>query len=161
MDEFIKQGHWWWLLVVPVATGVFALGGSWLGAWLGRATEHKQWIRDNKQKAYTRFLSATTDAASNAFRADRKYAEEVMLALDEVRLCGSAGVLKAAEKIKAQVLLNNRIAKDRPFMLTEPDANEEGLKRTERELSKGIVDLLKLGDTFTKEARKDTGTATN
>lgn len=59
MDEFIKQGHWWWLLIVPVATFVFALAGSWWGANLGKITEHKQWLRNQKQAAYQRFVRAT------------------------------------------------------------------------------------------------------
>ncbi|MFS0717123.1 hypothetical protein ABC337_13840 [Arthrobacter sp. 1P04PC] len=57
MDELIKQGQWWWLLL-PVATGAFALGGSWLGAHLGRRTEHSQWLRNEKRKAYHEFLKS-------------------------------------------------------------------------------------------------------
>lgn len=57
MDELIKQGQWWWLLV-PLATGLFALGGSWLGAHLGRRTEHSQWLRNEKRKAYHEFLKS-------------------------------------------------------------------------------------------------------
>ena len=59
MDELIKQGQWWWLLV-PLGTGVFALVGSWLGAKLGQKTEHKQWLRNEKQKEYVAAIAATT-----------------------------------------------------------------------------------------------------
>lgn len=56
MDEWIKQGHWWWLLVVPIATGVFALLGSWLGSRLARRSEQTQWTRNKKQEAYADFI---------------------------------------------------------------------------------------------------------
>ncbi|MGM7777918.1 hypothetical protein ACSVHC_18130 [Arthrobacter sp. KNU-44] len=52
MDELIKQGQWWWLVSVPVLTGVFALFGSWWGSKLGKNTEHWQWLRNEKQKEY-------------------------------------------------------------------------------------------------------------
>lgn len=55
MDELVKQGQWWWLLI-PLGTGVFALIGSWLGSFLGRTTEHKQWLRNQKQEAYSEFM---------------------------------------------------------------------------------------------------------
>lgn len=50
MDELIK------LLAVPVLTGLFALGGSWWGSRLGKNTEHAQWLRNSREKAYVRFL---------------------------------------------------------------------------------------------------------
>lgn len=52
----IKQGQWWWLLAVPVLTGAFALFGSWWGSRLGKNTEHSQWLRNAKDKAYVEFL---------------------------------------------------------------------------------------------------------
>ncbi|MFJ6536746.1 hypothetical protein ACIQH5_10975 [Paenarthrobacter sp. NPDC091711] len=52
MDELIKQGQWWWILV-PVLT---ALAGAWVGARLTRTTEHKQWLRNQKVEAYTNIL---------------------------------------------------------------------------------------------------------
>lgn len=58
MDEWIRQGHWWWLLVVPLATGVFALFGSWLGSMLGKTTEHDQWLRNQRMQNYMDFMEA-------------------------------------------------------------------------------------------------------
>lgn len=49
------------LVSVPILTGVFALGGSWFGSWLGRKNEHKQWLRNQSQSAYSEFLG-TFDA---------------------------------------------------------------------------------------------------
>ncbi|MEW1821747.1 hypothetical protein AB0323_13325 [Arthrobacter sp. NPDC080031] len=56
MDELIKQGQWWWLLVVPIATGSLALLGSWLGSRLGKTTEHEQWLRNEKIETYSEYL---------------------------------------------------------------------------------------------------------
>ncbi|MBT2522758.1 hypothetical protein [Arthrobacter sp. ISL-28] len=64
MDDLIRQGQWWWLLV-PLGTGLFALIGSWVGSTLGKATEHWQWLRNEKQKEYVAAvgsLSAAVDA---------------------------------------------------------------------------------------------------
>jgi hypothetical protein len=46
MDEFLK-------VIVPVAA---ALVGIFLGARLGRTTEHRQWLRNQKIEAYTSIL---------------------------------------------------------------------------------------------------------
>ncbi|PNH86114.1 hypothetical protein [Arthrobacter sp. AFG20] len=48
----------WLLLGVPFLTGGLALLGSWYGSWLGRKTEHQQWLRNQKQTAYSEFLGA-------------------------------------------------------------------------------------------------------
>ncbi|UKA61377.1 hypothetical protein [Arthrobacter sp. FW306-04-A] len=56
MDELINQGQWWWLLVVPVATGVLALFGSWWGSRLGKTTEHTQWLRNEKIETYSQYV---------------------------------------------------------------------------------------------------------
>ncbi|MFE4078201.1 hypothetical protein [Paenarthrobacter sp. YIM B13468] len=57
MDELIKQGQWWWPFFVPIATGILAMLGSWLGSRWGKTTEHKQWLRNKKMEAYSDFLS--------------------------------------------------------------------------------------------------------
>ncbi|UVJ37991.1 hypothetical protein [Arthrobacter sp. CJ23] len=56
MDELIKQGQWWWPFLVPVATGILAVAGSWFGTKLGKTTEHDQWLRNQKIEAYTNVL---------------------------------------------------------------------------------------------------------
>jgi hypothetical protein len=48
----------WLLISVPIVAGVFALIGSWLGSRLGRSTEHQQWLRNQKQAAYSELLGA-------------------------------------------------------------------------------------------------------
>lgn len=54
MDELIKQGQWWWL-VLPA---VLALFGSWLGALFGKTSEHAQWLRNQKLESYTTYVNA-------------------------------------------------------------------------------------------------------
>lgn len=67
MDEFVKQGHWWWLLIVPVATFVFALLGSLWGSNLGKITKHKQWFRNQKQAAYQKFVAIAQANSHNVY----------------------------------------------------------------------------------------------
>lgn len=58
MDELIRQGQWWWPFLVPVATGVLALAGSWAGSKWGKTAEHKQWRRNQRQEAYLGLFGA-------------------------------------------------------------------------------------------------------
>ncbi|MFD5277527.1 hypothetical protein ACFWIX_08205 [Pseudarthrobacter sp. NPDC058362] len=44
------------LIFVPILAGGFALAGSWFGSWLGRKNEHGQWLRNQRQAAYSEFL---------------------------------------------------------------------------------------------------------
>lgn len=44
------------LVCVPVVTGVLALLGSWFGSRLGRINEYRQWLRNQKQAAYSELL---------------------------------------------------------------------------------------------------------
>lgn len=48
----------WLLVAVPILTGGFALAGSWYGSRLGRKNEYQQWLRNQKQAAYSEFLGA-------------------------------------------------------------------------------------------------------
>lgn len=56
MDGLIKEGQWWWAFLVPLATGLLALLGSWLGTKWGKTTEHQQWLRNQKIEVYTNLL---------------------------------------------------------------------------------------------------------
>lgn len=60
MDELIEQGQWWWVFAVPIATGMLAVLGSFLGTRFGKSAEHKQWVRNQKMKSYTEYLDACT-----------------------------------------------------------------------------------------------------
>lgn len=55
MEELIKQGQWWWPYLVPTLTGIFAL---WIGTKFGKATEHSQWLRNEKRQAYQKYLQS-------------------------------------------------------------------------------------------------------
>jgi hypothetical protein len=46
------------LISVPILTGGFALAGSWFGSRLGRKNEHEQWLRNQRQAAYSEILGA-------------------------------------------------------------------------------------------------------
>lgn len=46
------------LAFVSILTGAFALGGTWLGSRLGRTNEHKQWLRNQRQTAYSEMMGA-------------------------------------------------------------------------------------------------------
>lgn len=48
----------WLLITVPILAGTFALIGSWFGSRLGRRNEHQQWLRNQKQSAYSEVLGA-------------------------------------------------------------------------------------------------------
>ncbi|MDR6637517.1 hypothetical protein [Paenarthrobacter nitroguajacolicus] len=56
MDELLRQGQWWWLLVPIAAAVVGTVAGVWIGARLSKTTEHEQWLRNQKIDSYTNFL---------------------------------------------------------------------------------------------------------
>lgn len=65
MDKLVEAGQWW-LLLIPLGTGVCALLGSWLGASLARHSERKQWTRNRKQEAYALFIGRAGFTANDA-----------------------------------------------------------------------------------------------
>lgn len=87
----------------PIIAAVFALIGSFLGSWLTRTREHKQWHRDEKKKAYTEYLTKLDelekdlDADAQAVGADRLLA--ITAARSAIRLFGSASVRRIARDV--------------------------------------------------------------
>jgi hypothetical protein len=49
-------------LLIAVVSGIFALLGAFIGAWLTRTTDHKKWLRERRSEAYTRFLDLLSKA---------------------------------------------------------------------------------------------------
>ncbi|MDP9885501.1 hypothetical protein J2W21_003024 [Sinomonas atrocyanea] len=60
-DAAMSATDWIQLAAVPVLTGLFALLGGWLGSKIGKATEHQQWLRNQKHEAYVSFLNEARD----------------------------------------------------------------------------------------------------
>lgn len=73
MDQLISQGHWWQLFPVPLVTFIFAVAGSWWGSRLGRTTEHKQWLRNEKLNVYKELHRASEDIMRAFSRAPYEY----------------------------------------------------------------------------------------
>jgi hypothetical protein len=44
------------LVIVPVVSGLFALLGGFVGAWLARRTEYEKWLRQERSAAFAEFL---------------------------------------------------------------------------------------------------------
>lgn len=43
-------------ILVAVVSGLFALLGGFIGAWLARRTEYEKWIRQERSNAFSEFL---------------------------------------------------------------------------------------------------------
>lgn len=104
MDELIKQGQWWWLLIVPVATGGLALFGSWWGSRLGKSTEHEQWLRNEKVETYSQYLETIRlgDILLNSVGSGVKNVSDVLESRDHtggsrLRLISPKSVREATE----------------------------------------------------------------
>lgn len=83
MDEFVRQGQW---LAVPVTTFVLAALGSLWGSRLGKVTEQKQWLRNQKQVAYQKFAALVQVNARTVYlgMSEDKFAEN--LELEDTRM---------------------------------------------------------------------------
>lgn len=132
MDELVKQGQWWWLLI-PLGTGVFALFGSWLGASLARWSEQKQWTRNKKQEAYADFIGHMRITQQEPYPAifdmvgeplpvhieDAESAEERLRAYWQLELISDEAVAGAARELMEDLDIYHRMLK-----------NSHGLLRT-------------------------------
>ena len=160
MDELIKQGQWWWLLI-PLGTGLFALGGSWLGAFLGRSYEHEQWLRDRKQAAYAEFLSAIVEATSTLHPAieAREAQRRATVALSQIRLTGAQSVTAAAVALSGPVSDIHQLSSNRRGMIElDYSANETEIHAIGPRIEKANDEVQILTQVFVKAARLDVGT---
>jgi hypothetical protein len=79
-------------LLVPVVAGVFVVLGALIGAFLARSNEHRQWLRNEKLKAYQKFVETfagapLTNGLSIIGYDDREAAEVVAAYEDMYRVC--------------------------------------------------------------------------
>jgi hypothetical protein len=79
-------------LAVPVVAGVFVVLGAMIGAFLSRSNEHRQWLRNEKLKAYQeyvdRFGGAPLSTAFGIIGYDEREGPEVIAAYEEMyRIC--------------------------------------------------------------------------
>ncbi len=60
------------------SSGLFALLGVWLGAWLVRRTEYEKWRRQNQSETFAHFLNMLSDAQHQAIDAfhDKSLSEQ-------------------------------------------------------------------------------------
>jgi hypothetical protein len=136
----------WLLIVVPVLTGGFALAGSWYGSLLGRNNEHKQWLRNQKQSAYSEFLGAF-DALyleTGLSKVEDQAVQELLFSL--VAKQGRLSVVGAPEVTK----LSDRLV-DESWAMAQaargigPDAgNRFGLRETAKETGSELLEGTRL-----------------
>ncbi|THJ67392.1 hypothetical protein E8P82_04605 [Arthrobacter echini] len=90
-------------LVIALLAAGAALGGSLLGSFLTRTTEHKQWHRNEKNQAYIEYLikldelEKDLDTNVQAVGSDRLLA--ITAARSAIRLFGSATVRRLARDV--------------------------------------------------------------
>lgn len=104
----------WLLITVPILAGVFAMVGSWFGSRLGRKNEHQQWLRNQKQAAYSEVLGAfdvlyletgrsqvDADIHANLFSLVAKQSRLSVIAPSRVRTLSDRLVDQAWEMVQA------------------------------------------------------------
>lgn len=115
-------------LTVPILTGLLALFGSWVGSFLGRTTEHKQWKRNQKVETYMDFLEVARplDSESLIGTNAREGVDSLHHHLLRIRILGSSSVIDAAHKVQASMRQITDYAKD--IINDEPMTEEEETK---------------------------------
>lgn len=162
MDELIKQGQWWWPFLVPIATGLLALLGSWVGTKLGKATEHAQWLRNERVRVYVDFLaevkeeiwklqtSPSPQSVPFSFPVDR---------LARIDIVGSNTVREAAVEYarhkNSYELARSALAAE-GGILEIPGPNRARITDEYAQAHKRLIDL---GESFVRAVRKDLDTA--
>ena len=146
------------LFAVPVASAIFALFGSWLGTRWGRANEHKQWLRNERVKVYSEFLTELKEEIRKAEwstlqqRAPVKFPHVHMARIDVV---GSHAVRSAAKEYGTHVTsyeLAGRLLAAEPGFLEIPGPNTAKRQQDFMEARNG---LLEIGQRFDEVIRKD------
>lgn len=161
MEDFVRQFQWLWPLAVPVVTGVFALGGAWLGGRLGKHNEHTQWRRNERMEAYTDFLTAIKrEIGKITYNRDLKDAslEFPHTELDRIEIVGSQRVRVLARKFQDHVHVYRNNASfvfqsgERPHMPVETK------NRYVDQFTNAAARLSELQDAYVIAVRQDLGT---
>ncbi|GAA2173544.1 hypothetical protein GCM10009784_08270 [Arthrobacter parietis] len=86
-------------LLIALIAAISALGGSLLGSYLTRTTEHKQWLRNERLKAYIRFLEVMQPFGADTLRSRRSRQIHMQTHHEYVKLSliGTPPVRKAAK----------------------------------------------------------------
>lgn len=151
MKALIEQGQWLGPFVVPAITGAFALFGSWFGMKLGKATEHNQWLRNERLEAYAAFLEA--NEAVQRTMSDtpygRKTPEDVYRAIDSIslqrlELLGSPATKAAANQFGGAMLDLGDVYDPIPPDLSRLPAAKDTYYTTLEELIECMAKDLKL-----------------
>lgn len=134
----------WLRLIAPVVAGLFALGGSWLGTRFGKATEHQQWLRNQKQEAYVAFINEARDMLIHAMSSERVTAERIEWAKSriarlrptEITLLAPEEVRETADGVYGRLLwLSTYLSREtvrEPHVVRYCELVEEGLNRLDK-----------------------------
>lgn len=164
MDKLFQEGQWWWPFLVPIATGLLALGGSWFGTRWGKTTEHGQWLRNERVKVYTDFLTEikkeiwklqtapSTEPVMFDFPVDR---------LAKIDIVGSEAVRRAAREYaqhKNDYVVSRSLLAAEGSILDIPSPKRTSVVESYAASHKRLIDL---GENFITVVRKDLDTAKN
>ncbi|WP_457950428.1 hypothetical protein ACTAQI_07550 [Pseudarthrobacter sp. alpha12b] len=122
-----------------------------------KSDEHDKWLRDNKQEAYARFISAVVEASLTLGPDDKALAaqQKAAVALSEIRLIGPANVRDAALVLTRLSGTMFRLASERRQMMPEFDANKSKIEEADMKMSAAIAELPDLTEAFVSAARLD------
>lgn len=161
MEDLVRQGQWWWLIAIPVVTGVFALAGSWFGGRLGKNNEHTQWRRNERVKAYTDFLTAIDGETQKIshLRDSRKVALEFPGAeLARIEIMASQSVRVLARKFHDHVNVYRDTASFVYNNGQRPDIPAATQARHVDLYTNAAARLVELRDAYLAAVRRDLGT---
>lgn len=81
-------------IIVAVVSGLFALLGGFIGAWLARRTEYEKWLRQERSAAFAEFirqLHSVREKATDAIYASDLSAQQRDMKVTEL-FVGNNGV---------------------------------------------------------------------
>lgn len=151
-----------WNFLTPLLGG--ALGAAFINGLVAlyklnrdNADEHEKWMRDNKQEAYARFISAVVEATLTQHPEEKaKEAQQKQTAtLSEVRLVAPANVTAAAVALGGVSGRIFRLNVDRRQMMPDFDSNRESIEEIGKKVSAALREVPELTESFVSAARSD------
>jgi hypothetical protein len=135
-----------WKIVVSLAGGaVSAAVLGLIGAWIGRRSEHKKWLREERLDAYRDYLQ-TLETYASIFRVDAPWDQVTIKSLAEDLMGKAAGVLLLGPEPVADAAMEMRTVIAESYDENKKDDAAESLREARATFTVAARKALNISD---------------